>query len=194
MRIEKHHIADILTLCKVICTCILGVLLVVNADPAAALIAFGIGELCDAFDGICARNWKYPLDGKYRWWREYASGIDKITDVLHLSVMALFFIFRICANFTVFRPWFAFLIALFIAVVCIAIQITVTSPKCKDTPRATYLILGRRVLYLVCIAFIVFAGIYSLNWLPLVKVVLVIILCFGAIGLLKLKWDRATHV
>ena len=60
-KLKQYHIADILTLCEVICTCILGVLLFIGAKPQTALIVFGIGELCDAFDGICARNLKpYP--------------------------------------------------------------------------------------------------------------------------------------
>lgn len=191
---RKYHIADTLTLCKCICTCILGVLLFTGAKPQTALIIFGIGELCDAFDGICARKWKYPPDGKYRWWREYAPEIDQVTDVLHLSVMALFFIFRICATFVYFRPWIAFSVALAIAFICIVVHIIVAEPKYAGSKFATRLILGRRVLYLACIAFIVFAGLYAVSWPKAVRIAIAIVLCVGAVGLLIIKWDRATQV
>lgn len=194
MRIHKYHIADLLTLCKVICTCILGVLLLTSAKPQTALIIFGIGELCDAFDGICARHWKYPKDGKYRWWREYAPEIDQITDIFHLSVMGLFFIFRICSSFIYFRPWIAFFVAFVVALFCIIIQIIVTDEKHKDTKLATGLILGRRVLYLICIAFIVFAGLYAVTWPDQIKITIAIALCISAVILLVVKWDRATQV
>lgn len=195
LEIHQYHIADIITLCEVICTSILGVLLFTGAKPQTALIIFGIGELCDAFDGICARNLEpYPDDGKYRWWREYATEIDQVTDVFHLSVMGLFFIFRICSGFTYFRPWIAFFVALVVALFCIIIQIIVTDEKRKDTKLATNLILGRRYLYLACIAFIVFAGLYAVTWPNLVKIAIAIALCIGAVILLVIKWDRATQV
>lgn len=194
-KLKQYHIADILTLCEVICTCILGVLLFIGAKPQTALIVFGIGELCDAFDGICARNLKpYPKDGKYRWWREYAPEIDQITDIFHLSVMGLFFIFRICSSFIYFRPWIAFFVAFVVALFCIIIQIIVTDEKHKDTKLATGLILGRRVLYLICIAFIVFAGLYAVTWPNQIKITIAIALCISAVILLVIKWDRATQV
>jgi len=191
---KKYHIADMLTLCQFLSTCILGVLLFTGATPQTALIIFGIGELCDAFDGICARKWKYPPDGKYRWWREYASELDQLTDIFHLGVMALFFIFRICAGFTYFRPRVAFPVALIIALICIIIQVIATEPQNKDTKLATRLILSRRVLYLACIALIVFAGLYAVTWPSAVKITIAIILCIGAVVLLIIKWDRATQV
>lgn len=191
---KKYHIADLLTACKVICTCILGVLCFTGATPEVALIIFGIGELCDAFDGICARKWNYPHDGKYRWWREYASEVDQVTDVLHLSIMGLFFIFRICAGFVYFRPWIAFSVALVIAFICIVIQVIVTDPKHKDTQFATRLILGRRLLYLACIAIIVLAGLYAVTWPRIIKNSIIAVLCLGAVILAKIKWDRLTQV
>lgn len=191
MRIHKYHIADILTLCEVICTCILGVILVTGAKPQTALIIFGIGELCDAFDGICARKLgSYPNDGKYRWWREYAPAIDQITDVFHLSIMALFFIFRICARFTHFRPWIAFSVALAVTLVCVIVQVIITDPKHKGTLFALCLVLARRILYLVCIAIIVFVGLFATTWPLTVKTAITAILCIGAIILLIIKWDR----
>lgn len=193
MKFHKYHIADLLTLCEVICTCILGVFILTDATPETALIVFGIGELCDAFDGICARRWKYPNDGKYRWWREYAPEIEHITDIFHLSIMALFFIFRICARFTYFRPWVAFAAALAIALICIIVQIIITDPKHKGTPYADRLIIKRRYLYLACIAFVVFVGLYAVDWPLKVKTPLAIALCIGGIGLFILKKDRATQ-
>lgn len=190
--IHQYHIADILTACEVFCTCILGVLIFTGATPEVALIIFGIGELCDAFDGICARKWKYPPDGKYRWWREYAPEIDQVTDILHLSVMALFFIFRICAGFTHFRPWIALSVALVIALICAVVQIIITDPKHKGTPYADQLIIKRRYLYLACIALVVFVGLYAIDWPLIVKTLLAVALCIGGIWLFVIKKDRRT--
>lgn len=189
---KKYHIADILTLCEVICTCILGVFILTDVAPEVALIIFGIGELCDAFDGICARKWKYPPDGKYRWWREYAPEIDKVTDVLHLIVMTVFFIFRICAKFTYFRPWVALSVAFVIALICITVQVVITDPKYKGTPYARRLIIKRRYLYLACIALVVFVGLYAVDWPLVVKTPLAVALCIGGIWLFILKKDRRT--
>lgn len=195
LEIHQYHIADILTLCKTICTGILGVLCCTGATPEVALIIFGVGELCDAFDGICARRLaQYPNDGKYRWWREYAPEIDQITDIMHLSVMGIFYIFRICPRFTYFKPWIALSVTLVIAVVCAIIQVIATDPKNKGTARATHLILGRRLLYLACIATIVLSGLYAVTWPIPIKVAIVVALCLGAIILIIIKWDRLTQV
>lgn len=194
LEIHQYHIADILTACEVVCTCILGVLVFTGAPPEVALIIFGVGELCDAFDGICARKLKpYPNDGKYRWWRVYASQIEKITDVFHLSVMGIFFIFRICAKFTYFRPWIAFLVALIVALICIFVQVIITDAKDKQTKRIKRIIRGRRILYLACIATIVFGGLYAVAWPNSVRINIAVVLCIGALGLSYIKWDRLTN-
>lgn len=191
LELHQYHIADILTMCEVFCTCILGVLIYTGAAPEVALIVFGVGELCDAFDGICARKLKqYPNDGKYRWWRVYASAIDQITDVFHLSVMGIFFIFRICPNFTHLRPGIAIKIAAAVAIICIAIQIFLSKQERKDTTFILCVVLGRRLAYLACIATIVLAGIYAIDWPQTIKNIIISVLLIGAFGLLIAKWDR----
>ncbi len=191
--IRQYHIADILTACEVFCTCILGVLIFTGAPPEVALIIFGIGELCDAFDGICARKLKpYPNDGKYRWWRVYATQIEKITDVFHLSIMSIFFIVRICPRFKWFTPTKAFALAIIVALICIAVQLAINSPKCKES-KATKLIRKRRILYLACIAIIVFGGLYAVAWPDIIRIVIAVILCIGALILLYVKWDRIVN-
>ena len=86
---HKYHIADILTFARFFCV---GGLFVA-IDARMAFLIFAIGELTDAFDGIAARRWPYPNDGKRRWWREYADAYDKVADIA-LALAALWFITR----------------------------------------------------------------------------------------------------
>lgn len=86
------------------------------------------------------------------------------------------------------------MVAIVVALLCIGIQVIVTDEKYKDTKLATKLILGRRKLYLGCIALVVFTGLYAVEWSTKIKLTIAIILCIGAVVLLFIKWDRATQV
>ena len=81
---KKYHLADALTVCELICAVILSGMAFLRVAPAYALWVFAAGELCDAYDGTCARRWPYPDDGKYRWWRvpRTVAFIEHMSDIL----------------------------------------------------------------------------------------------------------------
>ena len=91
---KKYHIADVLTLSRiVIFSSLLIFFTFVGVSSGWALFVFVIGELTDALDGIVARAWPYPKDGKRRWWRENERYqlFDKVADII-LLVSFLFYI------------------------------------------------------------------------------------------------------
>lgn len=118
---HKYHIADILTFTRFLCAIGLIVMAVVGffsateafttgasvieAGPFAAIevpaafLLFAIGELTDAFDGIAARRWPYPKDGKRRRWRNFADRTDIVADITLALATILFIILRV--NFVV---------------------------------------------------------------------------------------------
>ena len=63
---RKYHLADVLTSLETLCAVILIGFAIGNVPVDYALWVFAAAELCDAFDGICARRWPYPDDGKRR--------------------------------------------------------------------------------------------------------------------------------
>ncbi len=70
---KKYHIADLLTLSRLLVGVAILVLTFTIQEPKNRLILtlFSVGSLTDALDGEFARKYKYPNDGKRRWWREY---------------------------------------------------------------------------------------------------------------------------
>ena len=78
---RKYHLADVLTSLETLCAVILIGFAIGNVPVDYALWVFAAAELCDAFDGICARRWPYPEDGKRRWWRIYAVELDQLSDI-----------------------------------------------------------------------------------------------------------------
>lgn len=80
------YLADLLTLLRfLMAAATLGFLLTNQWGPAA--IAFGIGLLSDAFDGICARTWPFEPESSH-WWRKNPHAFDNAAD-LSLSTAGL---------------------------------------------------------------------------------------------------------
>lgn len=66
---RKYHLADALTALEIIMAATITGMIIFGGSANVVIWLFAVGELCDAFDGICARRWPYPDDGKFRWWR-----------------------------------------------------------------------------------------------------------------------------
>lgn len=96
---KKYHLADLFTLLEVILACTLLIMAFLGTPADYALWVFVAGELCDAFDGPCARRWHYPNDGKYRWWRRYNVEIDQISDIMLAFACGIYLIWRVSVSF-----------------------------------------------------------------------------------------------
>lgn len=183
---KKYHIADVLSTIEVICACAIFALTFTGAPPDIVIWIFALGELCDAFDGICARKWHYPNDGKKRWWREHASELDILSDLLIGAAILLYLTTRINLALGLVIIFSAFIIGF-------AVQILVKwksteklldswSPKianflCKSTwfcwlttwfdfhrKVSLVLILIRRYLYVAAIGVIIVQLIFATSW------------------------------
>lgn len=96
---KKYHLADLLTLLEVILACTLLVLAILGTPADYALWVFVAGELCDAFDGPCARRWHYPDDDKPRWWRRHNVEIDQISDIMLAIACGIYLVWRVSLDF-----------------------------------------------------------------------------------------------
>lgn len=187
---KKYHIADILTLCEVIFTGILLYMVVFNVSVNYAIWVFIIGELCDAFDGICARRWHYPEDGKKRWWREYAPQIDQISDVLLASVCGLYLLLRIKSIAT------AVLVGT-IAGICISIEVALRFGEESVLARCPHgrlgIILGRRYCYVAGIGIAIVLMIFATTWPEWCKKLAICLGVAAGIILVLVKRNRLTQ-
>lgn len=184
---HKYHIADILTSIEFLMAAAIIALTISSEDAGWVLIAFAVGELCDAFDGICARRWHYPNDGKRRFWRIHAALIDQISDiVLGLAVLAYLVIVKYSDSLL--------LLSLVILVTAISIQFMVNDMERKgDQETADRLVLFRRHLYIAGLAFVGLLLIYFASWPLLVKEIIAGLGVITGIVLWIVKADRRTQ-
>lgn len=186
---KKYYLADALTLCEIIA----GVILLGMAwwkVPIAdcALWVFVLGELCDAFDGICARRWPYPNDGKKRWWRTYVTQIEHLSDI---------FIAVACMIFLMGCPVVARKASVLGGVVilcCVAIELVVKGMRARGVAEAqiAHSIVVRRLFYVLCgVGGGILLLIEATSWPAIAKLCAVGLEVIVGIGLLILKQDRA---
>lgn len=191
-----YYLADVLTLLRVVGTAaILGLAGFGNAaDTLTVLVLFALSELTDAFDGMAARRWPYPQDGKRRWWRTYAEEIDQIADLALGGAATLFVGLHLA-------PGLALAIA--VGVVGFALPVQVWRqyrirriPYEECDPLRVRVILARRWLYLVALAALILCLLGHLVLsLPAaargqVVAALAVVLVIIAVGLIWLKRDR----
>ena len=191
-----YYLADVLTLLRVVGTAaILGLAGFGNAaDTLTVLVLFVLSELTDAFDGMAARRWPYPQDGKRRWWRTYAEEIDQIADLALGGAATLFVGLHLA-------PGLALAIA--VGVVGFALPVQVWRqyrirriPYEECDPLRVRVILARRWLYLVALAALILCMLGHLVLsLPAaargqVVAALAVVLVIIAVGLIWLKRDR----
>ena len=114
MRRVASYFADILTLTRFLLAVFLMVLIIVDGKPEWALIVFSLGELTDAFDGACSKKWPFEK-GKEPKYRKHAEKYDIFTDLLLLSMMALYVVIRV-------NVWMWFMIGI-VVVFCTVIEL-----------------------------------------------------------------------
>ena len=191
-----YYLADVLTLLRVVGTAaILGLAGFGNAaDTLTVLVLFALSELTDAFDGMAARRWPYPQDGKRRWWRTYAEEIDQIADLALGGAATLFVGLHLA-------PRLALAIAVGVVGFALPVQIwrqyrirRIPYEECD--PLRVRVILARRWLYLVALAALILCMLGHLVLsLPAaargqVVAALAVVLVIIAVGLIWLKRDR----
>lgn len=183
---KKYHLADALTALEIIMAAILISMTVYRSPPELALLVFVTGELCDAFDGICARKWPYPNDGKNRWWRVP----NRVQVIEHISDITLIVA---CACYLLTRPGYVSFVTLLFAPIIIGICVVIerylrtTNLTAEQRKR---IIRRRRYVYLTGIAIGIALLICSTSWSPALKRNLCGVGIIVGIGLALYKWDR----
>lgn len=185
MRKKLYILADILTLTRGMIGIAIGLILImpvsVFSSPDVVIWLFVAGELFDAFDGICARRWHYPNDGKQRWWRNHASELDQAADITLIITTALYIICRLKRSD---------LLALgeIVIIFCIIVEWIKSSRGCSKR-----LILFRRYVYLACIALVLFALLFATSWSRLAKGAAIVAILVVGIILMIVKRNRLTQ-
>ena len=149
-------------------------------SPEIVIWLFVIGELCDAFDGICARRWHYPDDGKKRWWRENASVLDQVTDIFLITATAMYLGVRL-GRFDLL------MLGGIVALFCIIVE------GLKFHYYSKRLILLRRYIYLACIVLALFTLLFATSWNGLAKGVAIAAISIVGIFLMIIKRNRLTQ-
>lgn len=190
MRKRLYILADVLTAIRGILAFAIWLIagLVILFDSAASvwnspdivIWLFVIGELCDAFDGICARHWHYPDDGKKRWWRENASILDQVTDIFLITATAAYLGVRL-GRFDLL------MLGGIVALCCIIVE------GLKFHYYSKRLILLRRYIYLACIALALFTLLFATSWNGLAKGVAIAAIFIVGILLMIIKRNRLTQ-
>lgn len=192
---RKYHIADALTLTEVIFSITIFGMTLAKTKAEYVFLAFLGGELCDAFDGIAARRWHYPDDGKYRWWRRYNVELDILSDIMLAVSVACYLIAYVN------RPIGIFLTALLTGN-GIVISLWTRRPHWRQTKTSgtvrfydlnRTVILARRYVYLAGLTIAAIMILWASTWSEITKW---LILCAGVIiGTIMafVKQDRLTE-
>lgn len=190
---KSYHLADALTLGEVIAGVILLGMTALRISADYAIWVFVAGELCDAFDGVCARRWPYPNDGKTRWWRTYVTQIEHLSDIF-IAVVCMIYLIR-STNEAVATG--AFTLGIIIIAICSCIEVVRSLPESSNSSSATKklinnLILIRRWIYAFAgIGGGVFLLIMATSWHTITKLSAIAIGISIGIALLIYKQDRA---
>lgn len=190
---KKYHLADALTAIEVIMAVILIGMTIYRAPPEWAIWVFVIGQLCDAFDGVCARRWPYPNDDKPRWWRvpRTVQLIEHVSDIFLLVACAIFLVVRsslIIRALTVIG-------GITIATICFLIEVEIQTDDfyLLQPKRTEEVILWRRKVYLVGITLGVAFLIFSTSWNFWIKIGCCLIGIVIGLYLIKKKADRLNN-
>lgn len=190
---KKYHLADALSLIEILMGLTLLVMIVIPAPADWAIWVFVAGQLCDAFDGICARRWPYPDDGKPRWWRipKVVQAIEHTSDILLISALAFYLLTQETVvryltlfagiSITVFCIWTE------IDIKCLRFQPPLTIEQCRK------LIRRRRYVYLLGITIGIAELIFCTSWPFWLKLLLCGVGITIGLALIIIKWDRFTE-
>ncbi len=186
--IKKYHIADIITASRIILASTLVGVIWKNSPPDIAIWIIVACELGDALDGIFARKYHYPNDGKYRWWRKYAPEIDQAADI-YTGILALVYYIK-CVNFQLGVTILISGLIIGLTVQTYAVWLKyLFSEKVKRR-----LILTRRYLYLLAIAVVVTNLIIATSWPRQIRTACLLFGVAVGIILILIKRNRLTQV
>lgn len=184
-----YYLADVLTLCEVIAGFALLGMAFTKAPAEYALWLFVFGELCDAFDGPCARRWKYPNDGKVRWWRVHVKTIEHLSDI---------FIAVACMIYLMFgsRPAItkgALQLGISIIVYCAATELLLHDKQLTSLQHDRLILIRRWIYAFVGLGGGIFLLIVATSWSPVIKFIAICAGLITGLVLLIYKLDRALH-
>ncbi len=190
---RKYHLADALTALEIIMAATITGMIIFGGSADVVIWLFAVGELCDAFDGICARRWPYPDDGKFRWWRvpRTVQLIEHVSDIFLLVACAIFLVVRSSLIIRVLTV----IGGTTIAAICFLIEVEIQTDDfyLLQPKRAEEVILWRRKVYLVGIALGVAFLIFSTSWNFWIKLGCCLIGIAIGLYLIKKKADRLNN-
>lgn len=191
---KKYHLADVCTGIEFCCALIIIGMTWFHTHPRYILATFLTGQICDAIDGPLARRFRYPKDGKYRWWREYAGMLDQLSDILLGITTYVYIAIYINHSFGCYTLIVATAIALIVQTCAynfppIGLNWLQTRPRLGKS-----IVLIRRWLYVGLIVYTVWLLLRAAHCGPGTFIALTIaLLCTGAI-LFVLKFNRLSEV
>lgn len=189
---KKYHIADLLTVNEIILAAFITRATFSKVSADIVIWLFVAAELCDAFDGPCARRWPYPNDNKPRWWRKpsFVQGLEHGSDIFLLSSLAFFLLAQgniIISRITVIG---GVIIASFSIGIEVALRLLGTYAPEEKRRRV---IIVRRVIYLCGIVIGIAELLFLTTWASWLKIALCVVGIGIGIALAIYKWDRLTE-
>ncbi|MDO5480989.1 MAG: hypothetical protein Q4F60_01420 [Candidatus Saccharibacteria bacterium] len=190
---KKYYIADFLTILELILTVVI-FYLGLRPDISTGVASFVIlaAELCDAFDGIAARTWRYPDEpGKYPW-RKYATIYDILSDILLIGV-TLWYIVTVALPqsdlWAMFLFWNLVLIGVLAAasVEFITIEMTQRGEKARADKIAVW---RRRIIYVPAVVITIVWPLFTSGWGFWCNMAILILYVMIGVAIFRLKQDR----
>lgn len=185
---KPYWLADVLTGLRFIAAIGLFAMAYLGAGSVGlALMIFTLGELTDAFDGMAARKWLYPDDGRRRWWRVYASEIDQVADIALGVALISFVTLRI-------NPRVGLTVLLLAMSIAVPIQLardTIEQRWGKKVREA--IVLVRRALYAAMIFVVAVWMLWLTSWSYSWKVTITCLTVVLMATLAVIKLDRMSE-
>lgn len=187
---KKYYLADVLTSIEVLLAMAMVAMAILGVSADWAFVTFVAAELCDAFDGICARRWHYPDDGKRRWWRVHAPAIDQISDIMLGLACLLFVGWRVNLVLALVALGVALLLGFFVQI-CVKWR---PLPWFERHSRAAFwLVMFRRYLYVIAIVVLALALLLATTWPWLVRYIVIGLAVGLGVWLIVIKFNRLSE-
>ncbi len=199
---KKYHRADVLSFTEVICAFLIGAGIVLGFKVQTILLLFGAGELCDAFDGVAARRWPYPDDGKRRPWRNpiFIKYYEWTKDILLVLITLLYIAVRIDWATGLVCIGLSLIVGFWMQWYADTLWVRAHAKKLDEQARAEaraelekFYIKRRVYTYVPGIAALVMTLLYLTEWALVIKTIIVFGIVMGGIFLWYFKEDRRTH-
>lgn len=185
---KLYYLADVLTLCEVIAGFILLGMAFAKSPAEHALWVFIFGELCDAFDGPCARRWKYPNDGKIRWWRVHVKAIEHLSDIF-IAVACMTYLMFNNAHPAITRG--AVSLGIFIIVYCAGTEFLLHDEELTALQHDRIILVRRWIYAFVGLGGGIYLLIMATGWYELTKLIAIGTGLIIGLILFIYKLDRA---